>query len=410
MLDRIFYFCSFFILSSLFLTPPSFADDAKVLPKGLWRAQLVSAFTYVEDRFSGTGESTSLGSGFSQTISPQFLAALKPEVKQLVTALNAMSPGLGDNLAIAQVDMELEANILTNLFALEYGVSDRLSVGLILPLVYASTSVKADSTPSAEFQQMLGKAPASLRPALLAMQNQTSIENLNTVLENDLGYSSGLESWSGSGLGDLEIGAKYNYVKSHPYRFTVKSGVRVPTGRKDDHNQLFDVAFGDDQLDLGFYHYSDYTLLSNLYFSHEIGYIVQLPHTSNYRVPVIDGVQISSVEASLKRDPGDYWETGLEMNYKPFELMTSSVKYRFFQKFRDEYSGEAGGLDVSRLATNSAQTLHQGQFQIGVSNIALVKRGSAKLPMEVLAFYYHPFAGENINQSKTVGLRLKSYF
>lgn len=410
MFNRIFYFSSFCVLSSLLFTETSFADDAKVLPKGLWRAQFVSGFTYVEDRFNGSGVSTSLGSGFSQTISPQFLAALKPEVKQLVTALNAMSPGMGDSLAVAQVDMELEANILTNLFVLEYGMTKRLSVGVILPLVYASTSVKANSTPSAEFQQMLSKAPPTLRPALLAMQNQTSIENLNAVLENDLGYSSGLESWSGSGLGDLEIGAKYNYVKSHPYRLTLKSGLRIPTGRQDDPNQLFDVAFGDGQFDLGFYHYADYDLFSNLYFSHELGYVVQLPHTSNYRVPVIDGVQISSVEASLSRDPGDYWETGLEMSYKPFELMTSSIKYRFFQKFKDEYSGDAGGLDVSRLASNSAQTLHQGQFQLGVSNIALVKQGKAKFPVEVIAFYYHPFAGENINQAKTVGLRLKSYF
>jgi len=405
------------ILCSLILTsaelwvgdPELRADDAATLPKGLWRVRWAGAFTYVTDRFDSNGTSSSLGDDYSLTIGTSFLSALKPQVKELVKNLNAVQPGLGDNLSIAEVNMEIETNIISNRFVVEYGVTDQLSLGAILPVATATTQVNANSRSTADFQTALAAAPDALKPALMAMAQATSLDAMNQSLRQDLGYDSGLESWSGSGLGDLELGAKYNYLKTHPFQLSFKAGVRLPTGRTDDPNNLFDVAFGDGQYDIGFYNYADYHLLGNLYFSWEAGYTIQLPHTADYRVPVIQGVSITPVMARLDHNPGDIVETGVEANYDPFRTIKTAVRYQFRQKFEDEFSG-GNGVSTSALAENTDSQLHQAIFTIGYTNIPLVKAKEASLPIEFLVFYQWPFAGKNTSQAQTTGIQLKSYF
>jgi len=388
----------------------AFADDAKVLPKHVWRVQLISTMSYIEDKFDSSGTSVSLGSGYSQTINAQFLAALKPQAQNLVKSLNQVSPGLGDHLDIADLGMNIETNIMANRFVMEYGLTDRLSVGVILPVVHAEVSVKANSSTTDQFNQTLNSVPAPYRSALLAMQSATTVAALNQTLQNDLGYDSGLNSWSGSGIGDLELGAKYNYYRSFPFQLTAKTGVRVPTGRTDDPNNLFDVGFGDGQFDVGIFNYADYQALSNLYFTWETGYTAQLPHSTIFRVPVINGVQISGVKAKLDQDLGDIVETGLEANLAFLKTMYGSVKYHFWHKFSDSYSGEPSGVPTSAMEANTAETLHEGIFRIGLSTLPLRKSDRNVVPLDVSLFYNLPIAGENIAQVQTAGLQLKSYF
>lgn len=387
------------------------ADDAATLPENRWRLQWVSAFSFADESFDSDGNSIPLGSDFSQTISTSFLSALRPETESLTKALNSVQPGLGDDLSVADLGLKAESTVFTNAFVAEYGVTDRLSVGIILPVVYGSVSVKADSEPTEEFQAVKNKFPQGhpMRQALNRLQAQTSVQGLNSALTNELGYSNGLGSWSGTGLGDLELGGKYNYYKAHPLKMTLKSGLRIPTGRRDDPNELFDIAFGDGQFDLGVFHYTDYRLLSNLYFTWEAGYTAQLPHNATYRVPIVEGVDISPTTAKLTQDPGDIVETGLEANYRAFQVVKLATKYHYRYKFGDDYSTNKA-LNVSALESNTNEESHLGIFTLGYTNIPEVRAGRARFPFEAALFYRYPFAGENVTVAQSAGLRLKSYF
>jgi hypothetical protein len=393
-----------------FLSSSLKADDAGVLPEGVWRVQMISAFSFIEDRFDSTGTSTSLGSDYSQTISTPFLAALKPQVSELMKTMKAVNPSINENLDIANIGMDIESVVYSNRFALEYGLTKRLSVGIILPIVYADVSVNATSEATEEFEATLAAAPDALKPALMAMRAQTSLEAIDQSLRSDLGYSAGLDKWSGTGIGDLELGAKYNYYRSHPFMMTLKGGLRVPTGRTDDPDHLFDMAFGDGQFDLGFFHYTDYRIRKNLDLTWEAGYTAQLPHSSTYRIPVIDGVDISPIREELDRDPGDIVETGLELAYDPFRTMLTSVKYRFRHKFEDSFSGGSSGINLSSLETDTDQQIHEAIFRVGFTTIPLVRAKEMRLPMELSMFYRYPFAGQNNAAVQTAGLQLKSYF
>ncbi len=387
------------------------ADDAKVLPKNRWRVQLVSSFSYADQKFNSQGNSISLGESYSMSLTPGFVSMLKPQVKALTAALNTVQPGLSDSMPITELGVDIQSSVMANAFALEYGVTDRLSVGFMLPIVYASVDVKTKSSETEEYQGFVSKLPEGhpLRQGLQAVQSQLSVDGINQTLKADMGYGAGMDSWSGAGIGDLEIGAKYKYFDAHPVRMTTKAGFRVPTGRRDNADLLFDLGFGDGQWDLAAFNYVDYSPFSNFYLTWEAGYTAQLPNEATYRVPVVQGVEISPIKAKLNRDLGDIVETGLEANWNFTRLLSVSPKYRFRHKFSDDYSG-AQGINTALLEAETSETAHEGILTLGFSNLPRVRSGESSLPVDAQLFYRQRFAGENMAESMTGGVQLKAYF
>jgi len=388
-----------------------FADDAKVLPANRWRIQMMSSYSFTDSKFNSKGNSIAMGDAYKVSLTPSFVSVLKPQVKALSNALNSTQPGLADSMQVSELSADIKSSILANAVAAEYGITDRLSVGIILPVVYASVTAKGRSNSSPQFEGFVKNLPDQhpLKGALNQMKSMLTMPAINQALDQDLGYDGGIQSWSGTGIGDLEIGGKYKYFESHPIRMTVKAGVRAPTGRRDQPDQIFDCAFGDGQWDLAAFHYVDYSPHSKVYFTLESGYTAQLPHTATYRVPIVDGVEITPVKAKLHQNPGDIVEAGLEANWSFTRLLTLSPKYRFREKFSDSYSG-GNGISTKFLSADSDERLHEGILTLGFSNLPRVRSGESSLPLDAQVFIRHRFGGKNINEVETGGIQLKAYF
>lgn len=407
-----------FSLSVLSLSQ-AFADDAAVLPKGRWRIRWASTYTQASSEYSPTGDVRSLGAQYSRTIDSKVLMVLNPQTAQIIQAMNALQPGSGDALQAATLETDVDSSFFTNIFVAEYGITDRLSVGIILPVVKADVSLKATSTPNSSFNAMANQPDlpsghplqakmAQLKAALQQIQQGTTVSGLNATLKSSLKYSSGLESWSGSGLGDLEIGAKYNYLRTHPIKMTLKAGARLPTGRENDPDIITDAAFGDGQIDIGAYNYLDYQPTANSLFTLELGYTAQLPSSNNTRIPLSADLPLGSQVAELDQKLGDYWELGVESNYTAFRFWTASAKYRFKQKFEDSF--ESSSIDTSALEVDTDSILHEAKFQLEFTNLPAVRAGEQEFPFAVAAFYQQPIAGKNITDVRTSGIALKTYF
>lgn len=401
-----------FVFGIGLIQPELYADDAETLPEGRFRVRLVTAFAGTDSEFQNNGAAESIGSVYSRPLDMRLLNVINPQTKSLSQALNAVQPGLGEDLTIAALNMDVSSQIISNIFALEYGITRDISVGIIVPVVYADIKVKADSEPNERFQTLKAQLPdGAAKQQLTQIERQMTVQGLNALLQSEaFGYSSGLEGWSGYGLGDLEIGGKFNYFRSHPLRATLKPGVRFPTGRVDDPNRLFDMGFGDGQFDIGIYNYVDYEALSYLSFTWEAGYVYQLPDERSFRVPFTTDFPLSNNLLKLDRDLGDYWETGVEANLTLFDDFTLSSKYRFLQKFKDKYSGAPEGVELTVLEAQTSTELHQGIFTAGYDNIRDVRAGRASLPYDVSIFYRHPFAGKNTAQVFSGGVQIKTYF
>lgn len=404
---------NFFFIFSL-ITGSVFADDALVLPQGKFRVRLVTSFSSLENQYGKTGGIEGYGAPFTRTIDGALMAALtqSQSLKNAVKALNASKPGSGDALLsekIAELRTDISTQVFANLFVVEYGLTSRISLGIIVPLLHADVDVDASSTIDQNFSAKTSTlSNADPRKSLRTnLQNGATKEAIDQILQQQFKYT-GIQSWSGTGVGDIELGMKYNYFREHPLRATLKSGARFPTGHQDDPDHLFDMGFGDGQMDLAVYNYVDYDLLSNLSFTWEMGYTLQLPDSNSYRIPVSSDLPIGATAISLDRKLGDYWEAGLEANLSPFKNLILSSKYRFKQKFQDSFTGD--GVDTSLLEQDTEEVLHEGSFQIEYTNLPDVKAGRERIPYGVVAFYKLPYAGENIADSRTTGLQLKTYF
>lgn len=398
---------SLFIFS---IIPETYADDAAVLPQGRWRLRLATAYSQFTNQLNDSGISSSLGSTYSKSLDAKFLSLINKNSAALFKAVNAAP--LNANISqAAELKTDVDSMFISNTLVAEYGLTDRLSIGVIVPIIHGEIKVKSTSTPDQNFERVTNNMPdPNLKAAMSQMSAATTTQGLNSLLTNQFQYSSGLKSWSSTGVGDVEIGAKYNYYNALPLKTTFKLGTRLPTGNEKDENVLVNAGFGDGQWDIGAYHYVDYQPLSNLYFTLETGYIAQLPNSGNYRIPLSADLPIGMAPTSLQRKLGDYWEAGLEGNLTLQKYWTISPKYRFKQKFSDSFSGGPAGVDLSLLENNTDELLHEGLIQLEYSNLPAVRAGQSRIPYGVTAFYRQPFAGKNVVDARTAGMMIKSYF
>lgn len=396
---------------ALFCTIEARADDAQVLPKGRFRVRLNTAYTVAENQLSADGNAEGIGSSFTRTLDSRLLSALNPATAETVRRLNAASPGLGD-LVAADLQTDVKSETISNVVALEYGITNRLSVGFILPIVHSEVSVNANAGPNDQLTARINalKDGDPRKAILKQVAGNLSTETFNNLLRQNYNYSDGFQDWSGTGLGDLELGAKYNYYRDDKIYSTLKGGLRLPTGREDDPNKLFDCAFGDGQTDLGLYHITDIQLSERIGTTFEVGYIVQLPDSANVRIPLSEEIPISPQAQELDRKLGDYYNAEAEANFMAFRGFTLAARYRFQQKFSDSYSSPAPGVDVKLLEKNTAELSQTGILNAEYTNLADVRAGRSKLPYAVSVFYRQPLSGENIMDSRTGGMQLKTYF
>jgi len=386
------------LLTLAFLGDVVCADDALVLPKGRFRVRLVTSFSSIENNFGNNGEILGLGSSFTKRLDSKLLSALNPGTADTIKKLNSVSPGLGDEIAV-DLSTKVDTQILSNILALEYGLTDRVSIGFILPVVHAEVNVDANASPDEALNSKINAmSDADPRKAILKqVQGGLNVQTFDSMLRDQYNYRNGLQSWSGAGLGDLELGGKYNYYKSPQLLSTLKAGVRLPTGRVDDPNILFDLGFGDGQVDLGLFNMVDYKFTRDFGATLEVGYTFQLPDTSDVRVPLSDEIPINSLSQKISRKLGDLVNAELEANYQFFKRLTVSARYRYFYKMQDSFSG-------------TSEEVHAGAFNVEFTNLTDVRAGRSKFPYSVAGFFRMPFAGKNVADSRTTGVALKTYF
>src|SRR3989338_7712992 len=208
------------------------AETASILPDGRWRVRLITAYTQASNEYNDVGNSQALGQPFSIPLPARLLAGLNAENKAKMQQLQSLLPQINDSFSFATLHTDIEASVLANYLVLEHGVTDHLSLGLILPILNGSVKVKANSETTPEFESLTQQSPEPLKAELMKIKASTSTTSLHQMLTNQLQYRDGLNSWSGTGIGDLELGAKYNYFRSMNWRMSTKGGLRLPTGRQ----------------------------------------------------------------------------------------------------------------------------------------------------------------------------------
>jgi hypothetical protein len=432
-----------FILFALSLCTASLAVayDAGVLPKGVFSLGVENRFYFSTDqRFGPHGNAEDLAGAFDNR-------ALDSSVFPSLAALNPLVPGGHASIGDSSVHFEYDYNIL--LFTPAYGVTDRLTIGAEIPYYWVQNNVNAsvNSGPGSSANVGLrtgpGPGPCALPVAVLPLAcpntRRFTTEDVQQILGPGLPGISGfgfkpIKSFTADGFGDISLGAKYQYLRTDDWRLAATGGVRFPTGRPDDPDNLADIFWSTGAYTLFARLHNDYLLSSlwnprtevaqldpllrtgNVLLNFTVGYDWVLPDDVTIRAGAENA--LPTYRARVHRDVGDRIELEIGGRWVVWYPFTVAVAYRYALKFEDRVSGpKTFPNNFAEQDTDSTEQVYFAELYFSTVQWYLQKR--FPVPLNASITYRDRFAGSGpraagspsqILKTRYLGVGLQFYF
>ncbi len=395
------------------------AEDAsaRVLPQGvsLFDATFYRYFP-IEKRYGPDGDSEDLAADFNKDLNSQVFPAL--------SGLNHL---VGGNATLGQSVVESSLTSRWSEFNLAYGLTDKLTLVVKVPYGYVKNEIRSDLEAS---QANVGRNPLFGTPSdpfrsplipITAGGIRLSDEDIQNLLGNGLdlnrdgvtdipgyGYKR-FETFSENGIGDIELYAKYQFYDQKPWRLALASGLRFPTGKVKDIDNLADLDFGDGQTDILFHFHTDYGVTENLQLNFTTRYDLQLPDRQTLRVPDSADQPITRNIEEVDRNLGDVLGLDLIGLYQFTPEWSGSLRYSFARKFQDDVDGDSG-LPYSSLEQESESENQRVAVTFGYSTLQQHRDKMATVPFYANLTYRSRFAGKNTVASQYISLNIGVLF
>lgn len=399
------------------ITPLSYADNADVVPKGIWSFLLeTSYFLPTTHRFDDDGEVEPIDEDFNTNLD-----------SAVFTGLAALDPFVvGPPASLGNSEVSLEISRAELYFTLAYGVTDKLTVGARVPYLNLRNKVDARLNTStanvgkSALANSLAPLSGPFAPPDVVPLTTEDIQGLlgeglditgdGTIEVPGLGYER-FGTWSDWGIGDIEAGFKYQYFKSEDWRLAFMLAARLPTGEVDDPDNLTDLSFGEGQWDILFRLHNDYTGFKNWVLSSTFKYDHQLPDHEVKRVleDVNQPLVPKENKENVKRDLGDIFECEVSATYMFREVFSARLLYSFAYKGKDDIDGSRG-LNYEALEDETRAYEHIIKPGISFSTIPWFVKKTFPFPFTVSLDYRNKFAGMNVFKSQYIYLSLVGYF
>jgi hypothetical protein len=384
------------------------ADTAQVPPKGVFFFDATYYHYFdITKEYNEDGNVEKLGKPFSAELTSDIFTDLK--------AIDALfqQGGIPARANLGRSDVDITLKYRWNEFTFGYGMTDKPMIEVLVPFLYSKVEVDArldSATATVGFNDVLNSpfpfAPFPQPPG--SNIRPFTAEDIQNLLVNQFGFKK-LETWSDSGFGDIELLAKYQFYNKAPWRLAAAGGVRLPTGRADDPDNLVDIPFGDDQTDFIFRFYADYLRLKRLALGGVLRYEIQFPDAQELRVPEVVDLPITANKEVVDRNLGDAFEAELYGVYNFTPEIFGALRYRFTRKFKDDIDGRRG-FAYSTLEEESDIKSHMGFIDFGISTIDLYLNKKFPVPLTFMVTYRNRFAGENATRSQFIAFDLTIFF
>ncbi|OFZ18931.1 MAG: hypothetical protein A2X94_13350 [Bdellovibrionales bacterium GWB1_55_8] len=370
---------SLFSLIALMMSASAYADDAWVLPGGVFRLITGATFVNSSQEFDGSGEKHELGPELSQ--------------KVLQTGLS-----LGLPWSTLNPEIHMKTAIFRQDFAIEYGLTDLMSLSVQLPL-YFNADVTATS--NEDMKTALTTLNSAMGPGKVGELFQKRSQN---------GKKSGT-------LGDVLLGGKYQFLNSgssptsndaETLRAAAALGLKLPTGStaSPNTNDISTTTASDTQSwILGARTYWDYqftrSFYLNLYTEHEY----RLPGSRKYLYTNELTGDYSVLDTTFK--PGFYNHLELDFAFSP-ELMTD-LSLETGIRFTGDYTAAGKYTKAPEAFSSIAGETTKGSAEYNVIPYLGVFYTGSPLPLKLKVVYYQPAAGENTYVLSGLSTVLQAY-
>lgn len=398
----------------------SFADTAEILPKGIWNTTFQGKFYLpTSRRFGADGNVEDAATDFNATLNSDVIAPL--------AAFEASPFNLPTGYAnVGRSVVKFDYSAQYYEFSLQYGLTDRITLGLYLPYWMQRNTVSAKLDTS---NATIGKntylnslLPLAYQlpegvPATVPLTTQDVQDLIGKGLDIDKdgtidieGYGfKPVKSWSDDGLSDIVAGVRYQYLRLKDWRFAFTGGVRFPTGTVDRTDNLVDLAFGTGAWGLLFQLQNDFVAVKNLVLNGTFRYEFILPDSRTLRIPEDVNRPLTPLEAEVDLDTGDVFEFEASSNYKFTDSLAFGLLYRYGFALKD--SAVVDGAHVESLEDETDYTEHIFIASLSYSTIPLYQAKKFPIPIDFSISYRNRFAGSNnVLKSQYISIGLGVYF
>jgi hypothetical protein len=406
------------------------SEDARVLPQGRSRLSLIYAQSAeITKTFNSRNEAESLTAPYNMDLSQATLAKVEPAIREAVSVLNNMGwrynareknganhgltrdpsyPALGDILSRGFLNIDAQAKREQYYVAYQYGMTDRLSVGFMIPYmrtqVDVSHGLSGENTAETAYAA-LKSSGAGFSPRLLDALDQMRTLNDEKFQQMlvERGYTR-FESSDVSGVGDAVVGARYNYLSTSGglanapgWTNSIQAGFSAPTGKLKHPSQLTRTDFGTGTWDLAVAHLTNYAPSSWITFSQGLHYTYRVPNTRLMRVrhDANDFVPDASGDETLDQRLGDKYSATLGTQLNFTSAFSMNADYEWWWKRADRYAGKRADRDYGWLSDNTESYTENLEVGASVSTIPAFLRHEIFVPMSVTALIHLPLRGKN---------------
>jgi hypothetical protein len=411
------------------------ADDAIVLPRGVSRVSIASNFYLpFSKRYNPDGKVEDIAVDYNTSLDSRILPALA-----------LLNPLVGGTASLGDTNVSFEVDLTILYFEASYGITDRLTAGVRLPYWWLTNTVRGRLNSDPGSSANVGLNPFFGRPGqppLIPFARggvPFTTENIQQLIGPGLPGIPGFgfkrfDSFSGHGLGDLEAGFRYQYLRTDAWLLAFTGGARFPTGRVDDPDNLTDSGFGSGAYALLFRLNNDYDISSlwkgvqetaveetlggrapgtapgTVVLNGTLRYDLVLPDKQVKRVPDHVNNPLTTNKENVSRDLGDIIELEASAKYNFLTGLTLSSLYKYGFKLRDHISGNRG-FAYSSIEDETNYTEQIFIVGLAYSTFPLYLRKKFPLPLTTSLSYRNRFAGSNnVSKSEYIGLGLEVLF
>jgi len=383
------------------------AEDALVLPKGIFRARIVGVQTgEISERYNSNGTLEPFTYSLNRSVTVEDFLAKEPKLGNLVNALNALQPNLGNTLMNSNLYTESALNQRIVMPALEYGITSKVTFGIRLPIVTRDSrnSFRAESVNNAgAIANKMGALSPDLSAGLLSVDGMS----LDTqFFANSLFTSKGYEAphnFVKTEIGDLESGFKYRFYENRDksYALATQWGVRLPTGSAPSLTHVFDKGSGAGSYATALSLFQDVTVAKGLVLGSMAKGWYFLADTRERAVPrdaddalpsLLD--EDGQVQATT-RQPGMQIDAELALTYSFYrDIYSIYAAYQYSAHGEDRFDGP-GDLYYDGLSRDTEWTRSAIEAGASISTIAWYRAKKFPVPGKINLIYSNTLAGTN---------------
>ncbi|HXM39245.1 MAG TPA: hypothetical protein VN908_11380 [Gemmatimonadales bacterium] len=226
----------------------------------------------------------------------------------------------------------------------EFGISNRIAVGLRLPIVRVRVQAQHDTSAAGRsLDSLLRDSTYDFAPIRNTPRN--------------LRYFTG----------DVELQAKYRLFVAPTYATSVAFVLRLPTGHQDSPHDLFDIPTGDHQTDLEAQVAQELIVGNRLWLNVLVRAARQQPGTRDRRVGPQSTLLIPrGATARLDWRPGDYAAIDVAPLYRFSRYFGAGFTAGYWSRKRDHYSYRSA-QDSSDVATRLGAPVPASVLDAGTS-------------------------------------------